>query len=374
VAGIYIHVPFCRKRCSYCDFHFSTTFEKYRSNLIEKISQEISFRKNELQAPLETIYFGGGTPSILDKEELSLLLNELKMSFGIDSVKELTLEVNPEDVTRESLSVWKSLGINRLSMGIQSLKEVDLHWMNRAHTAIDGFLAVKLADQEGFNRINVDLIYGLPDLSLKQWADTLEKIIELPVNHISAYCLTVEQKTALYKLVNKGAFNMPLEEDVAAQFELLKEVLQGKGFDQYEVSNFAKKDGEAIHNTNYWRGKPYLGFGPSAHSYNGKTRRWNVADNLKYLKADFNTKHWFEEELLNEKDKWNELFLTGLRTKWGVDFNAIIQLGGMHKSEENRLNYWESHGCLVLKGHSLVLTQKGMLLADKIAQDFFRIS
>lgn len=374
MAGIYLHIPFCRKRCSYCDFHFSTSFEKYRWKLIAKIGEEIALRKAELSQPINTIYFGGGTPSLLNNDELEFLLNEVFKHYDTSLIGEVTFEVNPEDVTNDKLESWKALGINRLSIGIQSLKEEDLRWMNRSHAVQNGIDAIHLAAEKGFDRINADVIYGLPDLTLKQWETALKEIIRLPINHISAYCLTVEEKTLLKNLVKKGQLEIPTDEVIESQFIQLIEILASAGFEQYEVSNFALPGGEAIHNANYWKGLSYCGFGPSAHSYDGKSRRWNVSNNSNYMQADFNKSDWFETEFLNDNNRWNELFLTGLRTKWGVEKAAIQQLGGFRKEEQERIDFWSDLNCLKHNLHALELTKKGMLFADKIAQDFFRLT
>lgn len=374
MAGIYIHIPFCRKRCSYCDFHFSTSFENYREKLIAKIGKEIALRKTELKEPIKTIYFGGGTPSILKNDELELLLNEVFKHYNTSQINEITFEVNPEDVKVDRLENWKGLGINRLSIGLQSLNDEDLHWMNRSHNVANGINAIRLAAKMGFNGINADLIYGLPNLTLKQWCSTLNEIIGLPINHVSAYCLTVEHKTSLKKLVEIGRLKMPSDDAIEAQYIKMIDILNSAGIEQYEVSNFAKAGGEAVHNTNYWKGLPYCGFGPSAHSYNGIIRRWNVSNNSIYIKADFNKSDWYETEVLNDENKWNELFLTGLRTKWGVFNSEIQEKGGFQKEELERISYWSGLNCLKHNKHSLVLTKKGMLFADKIAQDFFRLT
>ena len=374
MAGIYIHVPFCRKKCSYCDFHFSTNFEGYRGALISKIGEEIAYRKDELPFPIETIYFGGGTPSILHKEELKVIWDSITHHYDISSLTEVTLEVNPEDVNEKNLSVWKSLGVNRLSIGIQSLKESDLRWMNRAHDTTDGFRAVEMAKEFGFEKINVDVIYGLPDLSMAEWSSALEKVVLLPIDHISAYCLTVEKKTALNNFVERGQIVIPTEDAITEQFEVLVEKLSLHGFMQYEVSNFARDGREAVHNTNYWRGVAYSGFGPSAHSFNGTARRWNIANNLLYNRVNFSEDSWYEEEMLSTENQWNELFLTGLRTKWGVSKEVICRFGGLQKAEALKLEFWGNQNCITESEYSISLTRKGMLLADKIAQDFFRLT
>jgi len=277
LAGIYIHIPFCRKRCSYCDFHFSTTFSNYRGELVAAIIREIELRKSEINEPIETIYFGGGTPSILTEDELSSILGQIHRSFQFSKEVEVTLEVNPEDVTEETTSFWKKMGVNRISIGLQSFKESDLKWMNRAHDLDQGYKAVELLKKQGFENISVDLIYGLPGLTLLEWENHLKHVISLHIQHISAYCLTVEKRTALNHFVKTGKLKIPNEDIQSEQFNLMLRILKQNGFLQYEISNFAKPEFESKHNSSYWQNKPYLGVGPSAHSFDGKTRRWNGA-------------------------------------------------------------------------------------------------
>jgi oxygen-independent coproporphyrinogen-3 oxidase len=282
MAGIYVHIPFCKKRCSYCDFHFSTTFSSYREKLIAAICSELIIRKSELHdALVETVYFGGGTPSLLTKEELAAIMSTIREHFKLVDSPEMTFEVNPDDATTENLADWKALGINRLSIGLQSFQETDLTWMNRSHSTQQGQTAVRLAQATGFDNISIDLIYGLPELSNDQWVSHLNQALSLNVQHISSYCLTIEPKTALNDFVAKGKLTRPTEDQQSEQFELLVRTLDLAGFEQYEISNFAKDQKYAKHNSAYWNFSPYLGVGPSAHSFNGHQRRWNVANNTK---------------------------------------------------------------------------------------------
>lgn len=375
MAGIYVHIPFCKKRCSYCDFHFSTTFSKYRDKLIDAICLELTLRKNELNSEIvETIYFGGGTPSLLKIEELSRILQVIRSNFQISAHPEMTFEVNPEDATEENLWHWKNQGINRLSIGLQSFQESDLTWMNRSHNLEQGTDAVRRAQKLGFANISIDLIYGLPELSNVQWTDHLNRALSLNVQHISSYCLTIEPKTALLNQIKRGVLNRPSEDQQSEQFEIMVRVLEQSGFEQYEISNFAKDQHYAKHNSSYWNLTKYIGVGPSAHSFNGIERRWNVANNTKYYQQVGKNDDWFDSEKLSISEQWNECFLTGLRTKWGVSKLKIQQFGGFHPKEQRQLESYLSDGLMRDEPHSLSLTEKGKLQADGISASFFRLN
>ncbi len=374
MAGIYVHIPFCKKRCSYCDFHFSTTFSKYRPDLIAAICLELVLRKDELNSEsIETIYFGGGTPSLLSIDELTQILACIHENFQLSPAPEITFEVNPEDAHEVNLLAWKKLGINRLSIGLQSFQESDLSWMNRSHTLEQGTDAVRLAQKLGFTNISIDLIYGLPGLSNEQWTEHLNRAMSLNVQHISSYCLTIEPKTALNDFVAKGKLTRPTEDQQSEQFELLVSTLGLAGFEQYEISNFAKDEMYAKHNSAYWNFSPYLGVGPSAHSFNGEERRWNVANNTKYYQQVGKNQDWFEVETLTESEKWNEYFLTGLRTKWGILKKNILEMGGMSSSELTLMDSYLKSEWMIEADASFVLTEKGKLQADGIASSFFRV-
>ncbi len=374
MAGIYVHIPFCKKRCSYCDFHFSTTFSSYREKLIAAICSELEIRKTELHGSLiETVYFGGGTPSLLTKEELASIMSTIRNHFQLADNPEITFEVNPDDGTAENLADWKELGINRLSIGLQSFQETDLAWMNRSHSTQQGELAVRLAQEIGFNNISIDLIYGLPELSNEQWVAHLHHALKLNVQHISSYCLTIEAKTALNHFVETGKLSRPTEDQQSEQFDLLVSTLAREGFEQYEISNFAKDQKYAKHNSAYWNFSPYLGVGPSAHSFNGKQRRWNVANNSKYYQQVGKNQDWFELENLTESEKWNEYFLTGLRTKWGILKNNIQKMGGLNSSELSLMDTYLKNDWILEANDYFVLTEKGKLQADGIASSFFRL-
>jgi oxygen-independent coproporphyrinogen-3 oxidase len=373
VAGIYVHIPFCRKRCTYCDFHFSTTFSSYRDELISAIIHELDLRKKEIVEPVDTIYFGGGTPSLLTEFELSSIMDRIHQSFRISQSTEITLEVNPEDVTFENVSVWKNCGINRISMGLQSFKESDLKWMNRAHDCSQGFGAVELLKNKAFDNISVDLIYGLPELTLSEWEQHLQHVIALDVQHLSAYCLTVEKGTTLNHFVKIGKLKTQNEDTQSEQFNLMLRILNKNNYFQYEISNFSKPGFESKHNTSYWRNKPYLGVGPSAHSFAAKTRRWNVSNNTSYYKNVGKNDSWFETEFLSKNDLWNELFLTGLRTIWGVSKSELDNLSTLTNSEKKNIDSLKESEDLFETQTAYILTEKGRLKADGIAASFFRI-
>jgi oxygen-independent coproporphyrinogen-3 oxidase len=374
MAGIYVHIPFCKKRCSYCDFHFSTTFSSYREKLISAICLELDLRKSELNGiPVETVYFGGGTPSLLTKDELSDILLAVRHAYQLIEEPEITFEVNPDDASQEHLIAWRELGINRLSIGLQSFQESDLTWMNRSHTNQQGEQAVRLAQSLGFDNISIDLIYGLPELSNNQWLAHLNQALNLNVQHISSYCLTIEPKTALNHFVEKGTLSRPTEEQQSEQFDLLVSTLGKAGFEHYEISNFAKDEQYAKHNSAYWNFTPYVGVGPSAHSFNGHQRRWNVANNTKYFQQVGKNQDWFEVETLSLSEKWNEYFLTGLRTKWGILKKSIIDLGGFNDSELTQLEIYLRTDLIIENQENYVLTEKGKLQADGISSSFFRI-
>lgn len=374
MAGIYVHIPFCKKRCSYCDFHFSTTFSKYRLDLIAAICLELVLRKDELNSKsIDTVYFGGGTPSLLSIDELTKILACIHENFQLSSAPEITFEVNPEDAHEANLLAWNKLGINRLSIGLQSFQESDLNWMNRSHTIEQGTDAVRLAQSLGFTNLSIDLIYGLPGLSNEQWMEHLNRAMSLNVQHISSYCLTIEPKTALNDFVAKGKLIRPTEDQQSEQFELLVTTLGLAGFEQYEISNFAKDEMYAKHNSAYWNFSHYLGVGPSAHSFNGEERRWNIANNTKYYQQVGKNENWFEKEVLSPAMQWNECFLTGLRTKWGVTKEKVQKLGGFQTDEHKQLTTYLANGMMLEEPSCFLLTEKGKLQADGISSSFFRL-
>jgi oxygen-independent coproporphyrinogen-3 oxidase len=340
--------------------------------MIETMQQEIQLRSDYMKEPeLKSIYFGGGTPSLLNDEELNLLFETIRANFTLSANCEITLEANPDDISEQSLSNWRNAGVNRLSIGLQSFKEADLEWMNRAHSVKEALNCVSLAQKAGFCTISVDLIYGLPELSLEDWEKHIDTVLNMGVQHISAYCLTVEKKTALHHLVESNKI-VPANEDVQSeQFLLLSKKLKTFGFQHYEISNFALPGKEAIHNSSYWSGSEYLGIGPSAHSFNGISRRWNVSNNSLYIKNFSLKESWFEEEILSPKDRWNELIMTGLRTSRGVELENLAYISAITEGFLNQLNKFASSGWLILKDNKIILTQEGRLKADFIASELF---
>ncbi len=384
MSGIYIHIPFCKQACHYCDFHFSTSLKK-KTELVNALCQELVLRKDELKDEVETIYFGGGTPSLLSIEDLRLLISEVYNNYEVSENPEITLEANPDDLLDVSLSAvedlaetkllaFKNIGINRLSIGIQSFFEEDLKLMNRAHNASEALECIKEA-KKYFENISIDLIYGIPGMSNERWKENLEIALKLDVPHLSCYALTVEPKTALKKFIEKGIVP-PVDEDVAKQhYEILLSETEKAGLENYEFSNFGKPGFHSRNNTAYWEGKPYLGIGPSAHSYNGKSRSWNVANNTKYIKSIEEGILPSETEILSKKDKYNEYIMTGLRTKKGVSLKKVENDFGknyleyMLKQAENPIK----NNLLILENDTLKISKKGKFLSDGIAADLFWI-
>lgn len=341
--------------------------------MIATIGREIQLRKHELEdSTIASIYFGGGTPSLLTNVELSYLLHQVAQNYSIDVDAEITLEANPDDCSITQLSMWKNAGINRLSIGLQSFKTSDLKWMNRAHSVEEALTCVQRAKNIGFEAISVDLIYGLPDLTLEEWKHHIDEVIAMDVQHISAYCLTVEEKTALNKMVNEKKIVPAGEDAQSEQFLELSNRLKKAGFLHYEISNFGKPGHEAMHNSNYWKGISYLGVGPSAHSFNGSKRRWNVSNNTKYLKQ-FDLNAYFEEESLTLKDQWNEIVMTGLRTTYGVAIEQLTALFPLDEAFQQTLHSFQKDDMLVFSNNHLSLTDKGRLQADYIASEFFKV-
>lgn len=372
MAGVYIHIPFCKQQCSYCDFHFSTTYSDYRERMISMICKELVLRADYLEnKPVETIYFGGGTPSLLAPEELRRMLKAIYDLFTVQDEVEITLEANPDDMSEESISSWKEAGINRLSIGLQSFRESDLTWMNRAHTLEEAMQCVELAQRVGFENITVDLIYGLPNLSLDEWGAHIDQVCEWNVPHLSAYCLTVEEKTALHHQVTRGKIKPGTESEQSLQFMELVRRLAQKGYEQYEVSNFGKSGFESKHNSNYWKGEWYLGVGPSAHSFNGTSRSWNVANNRRYMDALSDGTSFQEIEELTAENQFNELLLTGLRTIYGVSLDALSAIHVLPEDFMSRVAEFTNEGWVTLESNSIFTTHEGKLRADYIASELF---
>jgi len=375
MAGIYIHIPFCKQACYYCDFHFSTSLKK-KDELIQALVKEIELRKKELQIQtIDTIYFGGGTPSLLSNEELDLLINSVNNNFQVSENPEITLEANPDDLSNQRIKALANTPINRLSIGIQSFFERDLKLMNRAHNASEARDCLSFANQY-FNNISVDLIYGIPGLSNDQWIENIETVLSYNIPHISSYALTVEPKTALETFIKKGIIKNVDDEIAQEQFNILIDKLEASGFVHYELSNFSKPNYFSKNNSAYWQGKPYLGIGPSAHSFNGSQRGWNVRNNSKYIKSIQNNKLPIEKETLSTTDKYNEYIMTGLRTMWGVSFEKIESEFGENYKKYILLQsekYINQH-LLYIDDNKLLTTKKGKFLSDGIASDLFKIN
>ena len=380
MSGIYIHIPFCKQACHYCDFHFSTSL-KYKGDFIKALLKEIELQAEYLkedssslrETGVETIYFGGGTPSILGQEDIFRIFDHLARYYNILPGAEITLEANPDDLNSNKLKLLKQTPVNRLSIGIQSFHEEDLKWMNRAHNAVEGLNAIHRSRDTGFENLTIDLIYGFPGLSDKKWEENLKTAIGLAVPHISSYCMTVEPRTALADFIQKGKA-IPMDEEQAARhFEMLTYHLKSNGYKHYEISNFCKKEHYSRHNSNYWKGKKYLGFGPSAHSFNGSSRQWNVANNQNYI-TSLNRGHLsFEKESLSITQKYNEYVLTTLRTMWGTSLDVINEVFGKdfvyHITKEAQTHIEKEW--LIFENNTFYLSEQGKLMSDKIASDLF---
>ncbi len=373
MAGIYIHIPFCKQACSYCDFHFSTSLKR-KEEMLNALEKELVLRKKEISEPVETIYFGGGTPSILVVAELNSLLEVIHKNYNVIANPEITLEANPDDLSAQKIGELACTSINRLSIGVQSFFEEDLQFMNRAHSAKESEFSIREA-KKYFDNITIDLIYGVPNMSNEKWLKNLEKAFALGVPHISSYALTVEEKTALASFIKKGKI-APLDENLAEQhFKILVEETAKNGFVAYEISNFGKPNFFSKHNTSYWQGKSYIGIGPSAHSYNNTSRSWNISNNASYIKSINENKVPQETEVLSKKDQFNEMVMTGLRTIWGINFSIIEQQFGKAAriNLTNNAEKFLQKDLLIIENDTLFIAEKGKFLADGIASDLFWI-
>ena len=381
MAGIYIHIPFCRRKCHYCNF-FSLASQKQKDLFLPALKREIVLTTAYLRhEPVSTIYFGGGTPSVYRPGELQEMMDLLVTSppdpsperGGSFSLREITLELNPDDVTEEYVAALKDTCFNRFSLGIQSFSDEDLVYLNRSHSAGQALRAVNLLRQAGFENISIDLIYGIPSSTPGHWKKNLDTAFSLGVPHISAYALTVEPGTPLAWMIDKKRSNPVSDESQVVQFKMLMQEAEGNGFQQYEISNFSRPGWHAVHNTNYWNGVPYLGLGPSAHSYNGTSRRWNVSNLSKYIAGLENGIVPYEEEVLTATQKYNEYVMTSLRTMWGCDTKKIVADFGVAICDLFKENAFPMIGKGLLKEFSGIysLTDEGKLFADKIASDLF---
>lgn len=381
MAGIYLHIPFCKQKCNYCNFHFSTSL-KLKNEVLQAMHNELKMQQNFFsQIPtnpnnnqIETVYFGGGTPSLLSADEINQLFDSIHKYFPDQELKECTLEANPDDLNINYLKALKNTPINRLSIGVQSFKEADLKYMNRAHNVQQADYAIKAAQDAGFTNLTIDLIYGTPGLTDNEWKSNLAQIKNLQIPHFSAYALTVEEGTVLHHSIQKKNAKPVDHEQSAQQFEILMEQADVMGFDHYEISNLGLKDHHALHNTNYWKGVPYLGIGAAAHSFNGKTRRWNIANNALYVKNILQDHRLiYEEEILTPVQRLNEYIMTSLRTMWGCDLEKIRNEFGQDYANEINTNseQFEEKKWLLKKDHKIFLTNQGKLYADKIAGELF---
>ncbi|MDB5132123.1 MAG: coproporphyrinogen oxidase [Mucilaginibacter sp.] len=372
MAGIYIHIPFCKQACHYCDFHFSTSL-KYKDELLQALLKEITLQKNYLDGEtVETIYFGGGTPSLLSTDELNLLISTITGLHTVAADAEITIEANPDDLDKAKVQALRESEINRFSIGIQSFFDEDLAWMNRVHRGNEAEAAVKRVQDAGFENLTVDLIYGYPLLSDEKWKYNLDKVFELGVPHISSYSMTVEPQTALASFINKKKQPAMEDKQSAAQFIFMMNAMELRGFEHYEISNFCKPGQYSRHNANYWRGVKYLGIGPSAHSYNGVSRQWNIAGNAKYIQSIGLNKLPAEMEALTEANRLNEYIMTSLRTIWGLNLDKldlIASTASNHLLKAAR-PYFDKQW-IIQKENTIYLTQPGKLYADNIASGLF---
>ena len=382
MAGIYIHIPFCKQACHYCNFHFATSLH-YKNDLIAALLKEIelchffdhslpsSLSEGENPESIATIYFGGGTPSLLNIEEIQSLLHKIRNKFSVTDDAEITLEANPDDITEKKLLEWKDAGINRLSIGVQSFFSEDLQWMNRAHTASQALSSLQLS-LKYFDNLTIDLIYGTPHLTNEKWKQNVETAISLNIPHLSCYALTVEPKTPLDKMIQQNISEDVNPDKQSEQFMLLMQWLEDAGYEHYEISNFAKPGWRSRHNSSYWQGKNYIGLGPSAHSFNGTERRWNISNNTIYIASLNKGIISYEKEELTATQKLNEYIMTSLRTIEGINLK-VINCEPQNTSNVllNKSKKFIDTGLMKFEKNSLTLTKEGKLLADGIAADLF---
>lgn len=380
--GIYIHIPFCKKACYYCSFHFATSL-LLKNEMIHSLKRELHLHTNDKNAPvcgmilpkgelIETLYFGGGTPSILLRDELGGIIREVNNIYRIADNAEITLEANPDDITEEKLADWKELGINRLSVGIQSFIERDLHWMNRAHNAEQAINCLSLIRKAGYTNYSIDLIFGIPHLSDEEWEENINRVIDIKAPHIACYALTVEPKTALDKMIRSGKKEDINSDEQARQFEILMQKLREAGYEHYEISNFSLPGSRSRHNSSYWQQKPYLGIGPSAHSYDGQNRYWNISNNAIYIRSVEEEKPFFEKENLSPGQRLHEYIMTSLRTSEGTGLKNIENDFGIEHRDYiiNKLKEVDP-GWYLLTQEKIILTDKGKLFADRISVMLF---
>lgn len=373
MAGLYIHIPFCKKRCHYCDF-YSTANLAEKNELLQSILLEMEKRKDFFEGEsINTLYFGGGTPSLLQPEEISLLLSKAKALFPINSGAEITLEANPDDLSIEYIRGIRSAGINRLSIGIQSFHDEDLKLLNRRHSASQAVDCVNDAFNEGFGNLTIDLIYGLPGMSRESWTDNIRQVLELPVVHLSAYHLSIEEGTAFHHMLKKNTIREATETESLEQFGILIDMMNDAGFEQYEISNFAREKKFSRHNSAYWNDTKYLGLGPSAHSYNRASRQWNVRDVKQYIQYINSDEYWYEGEVLNEKDKMNEFIMVSLRTMQGLDLSRFTELFDPESGArlKQHIKTFVPGEIIEPKAGVYCFTRKGIMISDYVIEKLF---
>ena len=373
MSSIYIHIPYCKKKCSYCNFHFRIS-KNDKDEMIQAMIKELDLRENYLKSKkLNSLYFGGGTPSILNQKEIELLFNKVREKYLIDENTEISFECNPDDLDKEKLLLLKKLGVNRLSIGIQSFNDEDLNFMNRSHNSTQAMDCVKFSQEIGFNNISIDLIFSLPNQTLKDWKRNLDIAFNLGIQHISSYSLTIEEKTKINHLIKTKKIT-ELDDDISLQqYNLLIKESEKNDFTHYEISNFGKENYFSKHNSSYWLGNEYLGIGPSAHSYNRKSRSWNVRSNKKYISEIKNNRLPSETEILTNSEKFNDYIMTHLRTIWGVDTNYILKYFGEKILSDFiiDLKKWENSKDLTHQDENVKLTKKGKYISDAICSDLF---
>ncbi len=375
MSGIYIHIPFCKQACHYCDFHFSTSLKK-KDEMVLAIANELKLRKSEFEKEIvETIYFGGGTPSVLQVADLRFLIDTVYENYSVIENPEITLEANPDDLTEERIIELSQTKINRLSIGIQSFFEDDLKLMNRAHNAEEAKKCLAIATQY-FDNISLDLIYGIPEMSNEKWKKNIEIALSFGIPHISSYALTVEPRTALHKLIQTGKIEKPNDDSAQEHFSILVEQLQANDFIHYELSNFGKENYFSKNNSSYWLGKKYIGIGPSAHSYNGTSRSWNVSNNSLYIKTLQENQLPNEVEILTITDRYNEYIMTGLRTIWGVSLDKIEKDFGSIYADYlmTQVQKFLIDDLVFIDVNILKPTKKGKFLTDGIASELFYLN
>ncbi len=373
MSGIYLHIPFCHRKCGYCNF-YSIAGVRQADDLVQALVRELTWRKDALpDKKIETVYWGGGTPSLLGLAQLETIINAVNRHYSLGQDPEITLECNPDDLSPDKLHGWKNLGINRLSIGLQSFHADDLAYLDRRHQPREALLATEKANAAGFNHLSIDLIFGIPGQDMKRWEDNLRQAVALNVEHISTYALTVEDRTLLHRQITTGLKSAPDEDETASHFLLMHQLLTTAGYEHYEISNFARPGAYARHNTSYWQGVPYLGFGPSAHSFDGKRRWWNHAHLGSYIAASNPEEMKEGEEELGQEERYNEYVMTGLRTMWGCEMAKLESLGPMKQYQhfELQASEYQKQGWMIRTGNTWKLTAQGMLRADGLAASFF---